>query len=165
MDRSPSSPSISGTISAVSASAFAASPGGNLPNGHEDREFLDMESAFVRTGGLLSGSDVAHRLRRHVDQPPSTLARWIVARTIVCFEWHSHLLVPMFQFEPAEMTPLISVVDVMRVLTNVFDDWEAALWFARPNAGLGGRVPVDVVGHDPVLVLNAARTDHVIARS
>jgi len=141
----------------------AASPRGGGER-LEDRQFRQMQEAYGRTGGLVNGTEAARRLRRYCDQPLSTLARLIVARSIVCFEWRSQLLVPLFQFEVADMSLRSSVVQVMREFSSVLDDWECAWWFSQPNVWLHGEAPVDLIVQEPTRVLAAARTDRFVAR-
>lgn len=129
-----------------------------------DGQYLQMQHAYGRSGGLLSGTEAAHRLRSHCDQPLSTLARWIVTRKIVSFEWHSHILVPVFQFDPTDMALRPIVVDVLREFHGVLDDWDCACWFAEPNTWLGDTAPVDAVTSQPQNVLCAARADRFVAR-
>jgi len=150
-------------VVALPAGGLASTPRAAF-NRVEDRQFLQMQQVYSRTGGLLSGTDVAHRLRRHRDQPLSTLARWIVARAIVNFEWHSHILVPMFQFEPEDMSLRPAMVELMREFKDVLDDWECACWFAEPNVWLHDAAPVDLLRVEPAQVLDAARADRFIVR-
>jgi len=131
----------------------------------EDREFLAMSVAFSRTGGLLCGTEVVHRMRRHHGQALSLLARWIVCRSIVSFEWQGQILVPMFQFDAGDMTVRGAAAETLRELVDVFDDWEAAYWFVRPHAWLDNAAPVDVIDRDPVAVVHAARVDRFVARA
>jgi hypothetical protein len=130
----------------------------------EDRQFLVMQHAFHLTGGMVSGDEMARLLRRHSDQPISMLARWIVAREAVSFEWKSQTLLPLFQFDLSNMSLRPSVTAIVRELADVFDDLPLALWFAEPNAWLADSSPVDVVAVDPAAVLEAARADRFIAR-
>ena len=130
----------------------------------EDRQFLTMKGAYARTGGLAFGDEVARLLRRRSEQPISTLARWIVARTIVTFEWRSQTLIPLFQFDPLDMSHRAGTVAVIRELSDVFDDWELASWFAQPNVWLHDATPVDAIRDDQPGVLQAARVDRFIAR-
>src|SRR5258706_228067 len=90
------------------------------------RQLLAMDRGFSRTGGIACGDEVASMLRKRSDQPISTLARWIVGRTVVSFEWQSRLLLPLFQFDLSDMSPRLGVVDVIRELSDAFDDWEFA---------------------------------------
>ena len=154
---------VAGLHSSPSPSTSRATPsrGGERL---EDRQFQQMLEAYTRTGGLVSGNEAARRLRRYCDQPLSTLARLIVARSIVSFEWRSQLLVPLFQFEPADMSLRSSVVEVMREFASVLDDWECACWFSQPNVWLHNEVPVDLIAREPTRVLAAARTDRFIIR-
>ncbi len=130
----------------------------------EDRQFLTMEWAFRRTGGLSTGDEVAQLLRRRLGQPISTLARWIVDREILVFNWQARMLVPMFQFEPSDMSLRHGPVAVVRELVDVLDDWELALWFAQPNEWLNDTAPVDAITVDLASVLEAARADRFIAQ-
>lgn len=130
----------------------------------EERQVLSMERAFRGHGGLASGEDLSLRLRARCDQPISLLARWIVSRTILSVSWRTQTLIPMFQFDPHDMSLRPSVTQVFGELRDVFDDWELALWFAQPNAWLKDASPVDLLVIDPAAVLDAARADRFVAR-
>lgn len=125
----------------------------------EDRQYLEMEHAFEASGGLVCGDDLARRLRRYANQPLSTVARWIVERRAVSLVWEGQTLLPLFQFEQSDMTLRPIVGATIDALKDVFDNWTLALWFARPNTRLSGRLPVDVVGIDGATVLGAARAE------
>lgn len=129
----------------------------------EDRQFLEMHRAFARSGGLAAGDEIARRLRRRAEQPLSTIARWIVDRRIVCIEWQSQTLIPLFQLDLHDISPKPEVAKVVNELRDVFDNWELALWFAQPNAWLDGACPVDAIPLKPVDVLQAARGDRFVA--
>lgn len=129
----------------------------------EDRQFLEMEQAFRASGGLASGDELASRLRRCSEQPISMLARWIVDRRAVSFPWRSQTLLPLFQFDLATMSLRPAVIETVCELRGVFDDWDLAMWFARPNAWLSDFAPVNLVDVDTSAVLDAARADRFIA--
>jgi hypothetical protein len=129
----------------------------------EDRQFLEMEQSFRPSGGLVSGDELVRHLRRHHEQPISTLARWIVERQVVSLSWQGQTLLPMFQFEPSDMGMNPAVAASVRELKDIFDDWDLALWFARPNIWLFDRAPVQLIVSDPLAVRNAARADRFIA--
>jgi hypothetical protein len=141
----------------------APAPGQQTFRRIEDLEFLQMSRAYSRHGGLASGDEVACRMRRYFDQPISTLAKWIVKREIVNLVWRSQILVPVFQFTNAGMDLPLAVREVMTELEGVFDDWEIAAWFARPNAFLRNERPVDLVNIDDAGLLQAARADRFVA--
>ena len=88
-------------------------------------------------------------LRRRTSQPVSMLARWIVERRVVSFGWQGEYLLPMFQFDRAEMTVRRHVSAVLDEFDGTFDDWDLATWFALPNAWLGDDTPVDVLSLNP----------------
>jgi hypothetical protein len=130
----------------------------------EDRQFLSMDRAFSAHGGMVSADEIVRRLRLRADQPLSTLARWIVGRTIVHVEWQGNTLIPMFQFDLAEMSVRATTARVLSELVAVFDDWDIALWFAQPNSWLRDRAPVDALESHPLDVVHAARADRFVAR-
>jgi hypothetical protein len=130
----------------------------------EVQQFVLMERAFRPGGGLVGGDELARLLRSRFWQPISVLARWIVGREVVSFEWQSNTMLPLFQFDLSTMTVRPRVADVLREITDVFDDWEVALWFAQPNAWLDDHAPVAVLELDSQAVLDAARADRFIAR-
>lgn len=129
----------------------------------EDRQFLAMNRAYARSGGLASGDEIARRLRRRSEQPLSMIARWIVERRIVSLDWQSQMLIPLFQFDLTDMTLRSDVVEVANELKPVFDGWELAVWFAEPNVWLDGECPAHAIELKPIDVLQAARADRFVA--
>jgi hypothetical protein len=124
----------------------------------------EVLQAFRRTGGLVSGDELTFLLRGRTSQPISMLARWIVERRVVSFGWHGAYLLPMFQFDRADMTVHRQVAAILDELRGTFDNWALATWFALPNAWLADDAPVDVLPLDPQAVLHAASADRFIAR-
>jgi hypothetical protein len=120
--------------------------------------------AYRRAGGLLSGDEVAALLREHSPEPISLLARWIVTRRVVSIVWQSQTLIPMFQFDRADMSLRLGPTRVVDELADTFDAWELAAWFVEPNSWLQDAAPVDVIDFDLPAVLQAARADRFIAR-
>jgi hypothetical protein len=129
-----------------------------------ERHFGTMEAAYRRSGGVASDAQVVRMLRQCSDQPLARLARWIAARDVVSFEFRATTWLPLFQFDSATPSVLPAVTAVIQELTDVFDDWELAVWFARPNAWLRERTPVEVLAACPNAVREAARADRFIAR-
>jgi hypothetical protein len=129
------------------------------------REFVAIESACRRWGGLASAEEVLTTLRqRTVDQPLSRLARWIVRRDLISLQWGATTWLPLFQFDTKAMSPSADVVPVTGELVNVFDDWELIGWYISPNTWLGGLTPIAAVKALPARVHQAARADRFIAR-
>jgi hypothetical protein len=80
-------------------------------------------------------------VRKRSEQPVSIIARWIVERLAVSFEWQSQTMLPMFQFDLPGLTLRPCVAEVVQELRDVFDGWDLALWFAESNAWLCGAAP------------------------
>ena len=128
-----------------------------------ERQFVAMQAVCRRSGGIASDDDVLLLLRRCSDQPLSKLARWIVSRHVVSFKWHARTWLPMFQFDPVDMSLRPGVAAVIRELSDVFDDWELMAWFTSPNEWLRDMAPVDAIAASPAAVFDAARADRFIA--
>jgi len=129
-----------------------------LPRAEEHQDYREMAKAFHASGGIANSRQVTALLGEHTDQPIPLLARWIAAHEVLAFEWRGGTLLPLFQFDPATMAPHAAVARVVRELLPVLGEWAASLWFARPNAWLADRRPVDALAADPATVLQAART-------
>ena len=146
------------------AAASLLRPAASLWPTDADARASEVLQAFRRTGGLLSGDELTFLLRGRSSQPISMLARWIVERRVVSFGWHGEYLLPMFQFDRADMTVRRSVSAILDEFEGTFDDWDLATWFAMPNRWLEDEAPVDALLVDPHAVLQAARADRFIAR-
>ncbi|HUG49293.1 MAG TPA: DUF2384 domain-containing protein, partial [Candidatus Limnocylindria bacterium] len=59
---------------------------------------------------------------------------------------------PAFQFDPATGRPRPVISKILAVLQGRLGDWGTALWFAAPNAWLGGARPIDRLEDDPALL-------------
>jgi hypothetical protein len=129
-----------------------------------DARATEVLRAFARTAGVATIDELTAMLRRRTSQPLSMLTRWIVERRIVKFGWQGEYLLPLFQFERADMGVRESVSAVLDELDRTFEDWDLAAWFALPNDWLGCEAPVDVLDSDPEAVRQAARADRFIAR-
>jgi hypothetical protein len=143
---------------------FLALPPPSAVESGRHQQFLSMLKVFQKTGGLRTGDEVAQRLAICSDQPISMIARWIVDRIVVSFQWKSHTLVPLFQFDPVSMSLRNDVADIVRELTLVLDDWETALWFSEPNGWLYGATPAGLVLRDQAAVFKAAQADLAFRR-
>ena len=130
----------------------------------EDFQYREMELAFHSSGGIVSSDEVTDLLQARTSQPISVLARWIVAHNVLSLAWQSRMMLPLFQFDLHTMTVREAVTDVIRELVPVMTDWDAALWFAQPNAWLGNSAPVDTIEADARAVFEAARTERYVAR-
>jgi hypothetical protein len=129
----------------------------------EHRQLVEMREVYSRTGGLSGSVDVLRRMRTHYERPVSTMTTWIASAAIVAIRARWGLLVPLFQFDLTDMSPDPNVARVLREFKGVFDQWEQAYWFTRPNSWIKGAAPAEVIRNDAAAVLDAARADRFIA--
>ena len=124
-----------------------------------DAQFTDMLASFRGCGGLARAEETLAWLEGDVEQGLSTLARWMTLRQVVNFEWQAQTWLPLFQFDRRDMSIHPELEPIVAELCGVFDAWELAHWFARPNSTLGGLTPAEAFRDDAASVLQAARTD------
>lgn len=147
----------------VNTLADICAPHSSHEHAREERELVAMLSVYRTAGGVVSGAALAAILRHHCSQPVSVVARWLVQRAVLSFQWLGQALIPLFQFDPISMCPRLDTLAVVRELTDAFADWELALWFASPNTWLDDVCPVARLHSDPESVLRAAQADRFIA--
>lgn len=128
-----------------------------------DRQFMFMLDSYRNTGGLARAQEVFTMFKSHHGTDAVTLARWIVRREVISFDWQSKVWIPLFQFERAHMALQPGLNCVLSALNPLFGAWEMATWFAKPNPCLQGRTPSELLGTDAHAVLNAACSDRFIA--
>lgn len=129
----------------------------------KDRDFVALLRGYKQTGGLARGDEVAAMLQRISGQSVSLLARWIVSREALSFEWRAEIWVPLFQFRLDDMSIKEDFRRVSVELEPAFDGWTLSHWFVQPNSWLDGRAPADVLAQDPRGVWQAARADRFVA--
>lgn len=128
-----------------------------------DHQFMTMLNAFRANGGLARAQEVFMVYKSNYSGEAATLARWIVKREVISFDWESKIWIPLFQFDRTHMQRLEGLDAVLTVLNPVLSPWELALWFAQPSPWLLGRTPADVLATEPKAVLEAAGADRFIA--
>lgn len=134
------------------------------PAADSDDAFVAMLAAYRGSGGLARADEVVALLERGGLAGIATLARWIVARSVIHFEWQQQTWLPWFQFQRADHQPDPALHAVFAELGSVYDLWDMAHWFARPNSALAGGVPLQLIASDADAVLQAARADRYIAK-
>lgn len=122
-----------------------------------ETQFEAMLDAYRRSGGVVPAEELATQRSTPQDPAIAAVARWIVERQVVCFEWEKQHWLPLFQFCPDTLSPRPEMVGVVQELSGALDPWELALWFVRPNAWLHGRAPVNATHDDLPSILDAAR--------
>ena len=83
----------------------------------------EMQHAFCATGGIVTGDKFSQLLLLRSDQPISLLARWIVHRRIVHFEWRGEIWLPLFQLDLAEMDVLPGVQRPLQSFAASSTNW------------------------------------------
>jgi len=137
----------------------AASVHGPAPDEPSDRQFMAMLDSYRGNGGLARAQEVFTMYKAHHGADATMLARWIVKREVISFDWQSCVWVPLFQFDRMHMTLQPGLGNVLSALKPAFEPWEIAIWFAQPNHWLSGRAPGDVVCVNAQAVLMAACAD------
>ncbi|MDO8284194.1 MAG: hypothetical protein Q7T69_04230 [Rhodoferax sp.] len=128
-----------------------------------DRQFMALLDAYRNTGGLARAQEVFTMYRSRHGADVETLARWIVRREVISFDWQSKVWVPLFQFDRTTMTLQPGLNSILAALNPIHGPQEMAAWFAQPSRWLMEQAPADVFGTDPHAVLKAACTDRFIA--
>jgi hypothetical protein len=146
----PSAPKPWSVCQAVCGLSPAAAPS-------LDEQFIAMLNAFRPSGGLARGHEVLASCKHCASADISALARWIVRREVIGFEWQQDTWLPLFQFSRPGMTPHPALAPVLTELKPALDVWETACWFAQPNAALHQQCPANALTGDPFGVLQAAR--------
>jgi hypothetical protein len=125
-----------------------------------DEEFLALLAAFRSSGGLATGAEL---VLRQPDTGTAQLARWIIQREVMSFEWQGHLWLPAFQFERGRLACVPAVQRVVRELPHTLGGWDLAPWWVEPNALLADGSPLDRLDQDTDGVVQAARAFRFIA--
>ncbi len=127
-------------------------------------QFAAIETAYARHGGLLRADELVQQMRGQWEQPLSVLARWIVSRALISLDWHSDILIPMFQIDPCTGGIRPGCQAIVAELKDVMGNWEMVHWFAASDPWLGGLAPVDILPASWRDVFNAARVARFVAR-
>ena len=129
------------------------------PDRAVDQQFIAMLDAYRSSGGLARAPEILAMFKRAGGPDVSALARWVVSRELICFEWQAQTWLPVFQFNRRDLSPDRRLGPVFGELAQIYDHWDVATWFSLPNPWLAQRVPVDTVRRDHGAVLEAARAE------
>ena len=141
--------------------SMPVAPALDLPTA-SDQQFMTMLKAYRHSGGLWRAPDVAARCKPHSGTDVDTLAGWVRHRQVVSFEWLSRIWLPVFHFQRADMGRQLGLAEVLSELTDVYDNWQVANWFALPNHWLANTTPADRLSSAPAEVLTAARAEQLM---
>ncbi len=120
-------------------------------------EFLELLAAYRDSGGLARTHEVLASMRSRNMLSIEHLARWMVERQMISFDWQDQTWFPWFQFDREAGRPSPLIGEIVQVLCPFLDGWQVASWFVRPNVEVDHQVPLDELGHQPLKVLAAAR--------
>lgn len=134
-----------------------------MTNACSNHAFDAMVDVYKSCGGTARADDLALLLEERKVGNFVSVAKRMVSRDIFSFEWQNHFWVPMFQFNPVDMSVKQEVRRVAHELNSVLDNWTLSQWFTEPNAWLKGRRPVEMVDRQFSAVLGAARADRFVA--
>lgn len=133
-------------------------------HGSAEHRMAGMRMAFIASGGLRSVGELTRGKDKHSRTRFAQIARWIATREIIGFMWQAEPWVPMFQFDAGPLLqPRQDLQPLFGLLVPLYDAWEMANWFARPNPWLSGHKPVDVCAGNLSAVLDVAHLEHFIA--
>lgn len=122
----------------------------------DDLAVTALINSYGERGGLASPEEIIIQMRPYWRQPVSILSKWIVSRKVVSFSWRTRMLLPIFQFECARITPNQAIADCSLELGDLMDDEGFASWFVHPCDCLAHRMPVDMIFDEPDAVVDAA---------
>jgi hypothetical protein len=123
------------------------------------RGFVALLEAFRASGGTVPGEIMGRLLEAHRSGDAVSLARRVHSGQVFGFEWRGNLWIPMFQFEPDDLSVRSGPQQVRAALPEGCEGWALAAWFARPSAALLDERPVDVMGVNLAAVVEAARCE------
>jgi len=144
------------------------SSGSSDADRHEQQQqrntrFVNLLNAFRDSGGLARANEVATQFERRSGQGTQVLGDWLVRRQAIGFEWHSRLWLPLFQFNRGDLSLRPGLTETLAELVGVYNEWDLASWFAKPNPWLSEGLPADGLADSAPQVLWAARAERSAA--
>ena len=136
-------------------------PGQTTTRRPSEPEFVSLCASCRDSGGIVGGDELARLLEDRRIGDCANLGRCIASGEVFGFERRGCTWIPMFQFEPLDLSTRSVLVPVVWAFGRVLDGWALALWFTRPNDLLNKLRPVDVLDSNRFGVLNAARADRL----
>lgn len=113
-------------------------------------------SNFLTEFGVLDSEEVDILVARKSKN--MTAADFVSQGKLFSVEISDKTYFPKFQFTPIAKTVKPAIAMVLAELPQTLKDnkWSLALWWTTPSATLNGRCPVDVVGSNYTLAVDAA---------
>lgn len=139
--------------------AARPAPGRSPDDAAYDAAFVALQAAYRGHGGIARGDALVARLARAGRGGYVDLVRHLVAGELFSFHWHGNFWVPLFQFDPTLLTPLLAPRCVLDELHGVLAGWDIANWYVRPQPRLHGQCPLELLDSKLGAVLDAARAE------
>jgi hypothetical protein len=140
-----------------------ASPIGMIAGWQDELAFKTLALSYRSSGGIARGDDLGRMLADHGPATFISLAKLLEDEAIFGFDWNATLWIPMFQFEPSDLSLKAEPGRVRAELGEEFDGWTVSAWFVEPNLWLGQRRPIDLLESEIGAVIHAARGDRFVA--
>ncbi len=120
--------------------------------------FVALLNAYRGSGGMVRGGEVLALFGRRGACDLAQLARRMLERQVIAFEWQSQTWLPWFQFNALDLGTHAALAPMLVELNAIYSPWELASWFVQRNDLLDMRTPVEVFSCDPDAVQHAACT-------
>ena len=140
------------------ANPHDADPGLRTPGG-----FDALCAAYQGFGGIARADDLARLMEDQRHAYFVSLEKLVALGVVFGFEWQQAFWVPMFQFEPRDLSVKRAPRQVLAELSSGFDGWKLATWLVRPCPTLNACPPIERLDADVPGVLSAIRADRSIA--
>jgi hypothetical protein len=123
---------------------------------HEARRWAEAQAAFLAEHESVTGPELARLTGSRSVNPSARAHSWVKANRIFSVNDGTGERYPLFQLQEGHPRPQLA--EILPTLRRKLSNWQIALWFASPNAWVGGwRRPIDVLVERPEIVINAAR--------
>lgn len=136
----------------------AAPAGADDYREREARRWKHVREDFLRTNRSVTAPELAELTGSKSRNPSSRAHEWLRAGKVFSVNDGNATRYPLFQIDITEGKPRPEVREIVTHLREQLSDWQMAVWFTTPNAWTGDwRRPVDLLGAEPDLVVEAAR--------
>ena len=122
------------------------------------RPWKEIREGFLREHRSVTAPELAELTGSRSRNPSSQVHEWMRAGKIFAVHDGHSARYPLFQIDQTEGKPRPEIRDVLAHLREQMSGWQIALWFVTANAWTGDwRCPIDLLGHEPERVVDAAR--------
>ena len=118
----------------------------------------EAKTHILDSGDYVRTPDIA-KLAGYSDNNPSAQpSKWKREGAVFAVEHNGSDYFPLFGLNPDKSyKPYPALAQILRILSERWNSWGVAFWFAAVNGFLDGRRPQDVLASDPQSVVAAAK--------